>query len=187
MDYSAVSADAEGLHGPSPWGSSSPRTNRSSFPTAAVEPPDSPLPSPQHAYSRSQDSAAEASHEPALRSNDASAGQPSPYSSAPVGQAHRSQIEPQEQQSSAQEDRHAGAARYQSSRQQRPVPQYKLQAKVTALERTGRKDPVIRFDVHVHFRPPRRRDETRLMLCRPIYPNSARLSFATCAERIRNS
>jgi hypothetical protein len=39
------------------------------------------------------------------------------------------------------------AARYQ--RQQRPVPAYKLQAKVTALERTGRKDPVIRFDVYV--------------------------------------
>ena len=29
------------------------------------------------------------------------------------------------------------------------VPQYKLHAKITGLERTGRKDPILRFDVHV--------------------------------------
>lgn len=29
------------------------------------------------------------------------------------------------------------------------LPQYRLQAKVTGLERTGRKDPILRFDVHV--------------------------------------
>ena len=29
------------------------------------------------------------------------------------------------------------------------IPQYKLQAKITGLERTGRKDPILRFDVHV--------------------------------------
>ena len=28
------------------------------------------------------------------------------------------------------------------------VPQYKLTAKITGLERTGRKDPILRFDVH---------------------------------------
>ena len=44
-------------------------------------------------------------------------------------------------------------ARYHSSRQNRPIPAYKLQAKVTALERSGRKDPVIRFDVYVGVRP----------------------------------
>lgn len=30
--------------------------------------------------------------------------------------------------------------------------QYKLQAKITGLERTGRKDPILRFDVHVSIR-----------------------------------
>lgn len=30
-------------------------------------------------------------------------------------------------------------------------PQYKLQAKITGLERTGRKDPILRFDVHVRI------------------------------------
>ena len=29
------------------------------------------------------------------------------------------------------------------------LPQYKLEAKITGLERTGRKDPILRFDVHV--------------------------------------
>lgn len=33
--------------------------------------------------------------------------------------------------------------------QQKPLVQYKLLAKITGLERTGRKDPILRFDVHV--------------------------------------
>ena len=43
-------------------------------------------------------------------------------------------------------------SRYQSGRgptQRQNVPQHKLQAKITGLERTGRKDPILRFDVHV--------------------------------------
>lgn len=48
--------------------------------------------------------------------------------------------------------------RYHSGSRQPPNPQaqsqshrphYKLQAKITSLERTGRKDPILRFDVHV--------------------------------------
>lgn len=31
-------------------------------------------------------------------------------------------------------------------------PQYRLQAKITGLERTGKKDPLLRFDVHVRAR-----------------------------------
>lgn len=38
--------------------------------------------------------------------------------------------------------------------QRATIPQYKLQAKVTALERTGRKDPILRFDVHVRLLGP---------------------------------
>lgn len=40
-----------------------------------------------------------------------------------------------------------GQQQQQQQQGQRPV--YKLQARVTALERTGRKDPILRFDVHV--------------------------------------
>ncbi|KAK2809346.1 hypothetical protein FQN49_008625, partial [Arthroderma sp. PD_2] len=44
------------------------------------------------------------------------------------------------------------------------APKYKLQAKVTALERTGKKDPVIRFDIHTNipkFRTTQFRDVRR--------------------------
>ena len=51
-----------------------------------------------------------------------------------------------------QQQRGSGPNRYRGtnrSDQRAHLPQYKLQAKVTGLERTGRKDPVLRFDVHV--------------------------------------
>jgi hypothetical protein len=37
----------------------------------------------------------------------------------------------------------------QQQPQGRRQPQFKLVAKITGLERTGRKDPILRFDVHV--------------------------------------
>ena len=41
-------------------------------------------------------------------------------------------------------------SRYQlGTRPQRQTVQYSLHAKITGLERTGRKDPILRFDVHV--------------------------------------
>lgn len=61
----------------------------------------------------------------------------------------------QSQQRQAQYDQQGRSplpARYQTgSRQQarQPAPVYKIQAKVTGLERTGKKDPILRFDVHV--------------------------------------
>ena len=50
-----------------------------------------------------------------------------------------------------QHQRGPGPNRYHQGTRasQRQVPQYKLQAKITGLERTGKKDPAIRFDVHV--------------------------------------
>jgi hypothetical protein len=56
----------------------------------------------------------------------------------------------QQQQASQKQEpqRYHGAGR-QSQQAQAPAPQYKLQAKITGLERTGRKDPILRFDVHV--------------------------------------
>jgi hypothetical protein len=37
--------------------------------------------------------------------------------------------------------------------QRQHMPQYKLQAKLTGLERTGKKDLILRFDVHVRALP----------------------------------
>ncbi|KAL8935393.1 MAG: hypothetical protein Q9216_005454 [Gyalolechia sp. 2 TL-2023] len=42
---------------------------------------------------------------------------------------------------------HTGAR----TNQRQNLPQYKLQAKITGLERTGRKDPILRFDVHTNL------------------------------------
>ncbi|KAG9579899.1 vacuolar protein sorting-associated protein Vps17, partial [Aureobasidium melanogenum] len=52
----------------------------------------------------------------------------------------------------------------QQQQPQQPRKQYKLQAKITALERTGRKDPVLRFDVYTNlpkFRTTQFRDVRR--------------------------
>ena len=158
MDYSAVSSDSDALHGASPWGSSSPRADRS-FPSPS-EPPDSPAPIRGHSYSQSQDSVPESPYPPAAPSEisdsttlaDSAVAQQAPYQSDPVQQApsHQHDLQaPAVGQQQGQYQQRPGAARYHGTKQQRPVAQYRLQAKVTALERTGRKDPVIRFDVHV--------------------------------------
>ncbi|KAL8839304.1 MAG: hypothetical protein Q9176_004484 [Flavoplaca citrina] len=54
----------------------------------------------------------------------------------------------QQQPRSAVPSRYHTAAR---TNQRQNLPQYKLQAKITNLERTGRKDPVLRFDVHTNL------------------------------------
>ena len=156
MDYSAEGADPA-LHGSSPWGSSSPRAHRTGFSAPESDVPDSPVPTPGHAHSRSQDSIsanpfASEPGTPALPqsqppSPDTKAAQKS--TQGPPAAAHPPHDTAPSQQQKQQQAMRPGAARYHNARQQRPVPAYKLQAKVTALERTGRKDPVIRFDVYV--------------------------------------
>ena len=54
--------------------------------------------------------------------------------------------QPQQQQRTAPNRYHGTGPRTQ---QRQNLPQYRLRAKITSLERTGRKDPVLRFDVHV--------------------------------------
>lgn len=155
MDYSA--AIAEDPIEPSPWGSSSPRAQRTPFTGATPDSPTTPSRT-GHATSESQSTLGE----PALPTPQTPASAIEQQSQIVQGQHPDSPSQPQQQvqpqpqpqpqpgqpQLSAQQ--RPGAARYHSAaRQQRPVPQYKLQAKVTALERTGRKDPVLRFDVYV--------------------------------------
>ena len=63
--------------------------------------------------------------------------------------AHQQQQQrdpPRQQQKPNQPSRYHGTAQ---QRQRQNLPQYRLSAKVTGLERTGRKDPVLKFDVHV--------------------------------------
>jgi len=63
------------------------------------------------------------------------------------GSAQHQHQHPAEQRPEAQRHRPTGPAGKPGQRAN--LPQYKLEAKITGLERTGRKDPILRFDVHV--------------------------------------
>ncbi|KAI9812713.1 MAG: Vacuolar protein sorting-associated protein 17 [Pycnora praestabilis] len=90
------------------------------------------------------------------------------YQSQQQQYQHQQSQQPQrQQQQSYQHEHRPDAQRYQSGVRpghRQNVPQYKLQAKITGLERTGRKDPVLRFDVHTNlpkFRTTQFRDVRR--------------------------
>lgn len=154
MDYSVAQNDND-LIEPSPWGSSSPRAPRTPFESSA---PDSPTTPTRHGTSDSVSSLPG----PALDTSHGSLGQ-SQVSEASLEGSTRNISERQggqygQTQQPVQPVK-GQAARYHGQRghpqpqppatQQRIVPQYKLTARVTALERSGRKDPVLRFDVYV--------------------------------------
>ncbi|OQU97258.1 hypothetical protein CLAIMM_03214 [Cladophialophora immunda] len=182
MDYSAAASEADALHGASPWGSSSPRASRG-FAQATPGSPESPQPIRGHSYNQSQDSIPDSPYLPPPNQSNVAASREAGISGDPVAAAQNQHPEeasaqPQAaaahsqdvqassaaQQYAGQPQQRPGAARYHNARQNRPVPQYKLQAKVTALERTGRKDPVIRFDVYTNlpkFRTTQFRDVRR--------------------------
>ncbi len=191
MDYSAVAVDPA-LQGSSPWGSSSPRADRSRYSRTESDISESPAPVSGHAHSRSQDSIS--ANPFASEPGTPAISQQQPPSPEYQAALHQTQVAspavfpPQDagplHHHRQQQQMRPGAARYHSARQQRPVPAYKLQAKVTALERTGRKDPVIRFDVYV-------RRVACLFLCkanncRPIFPNFGPPSSAMSAVHIPN-
>lgn len=155
MDYSAAIADDPAAA--SPWGSSSPRAQRTPF---AGSVPDSPTtPSRHNTGEGRQDLPGPALGTPEPSKNGGLfSEQPVPEVQGPdtqqVQSQHSAQHNHQQQsqqpvQQEQQQQPKPGAVRYHNSRPQRQVPAYKLQAKVTALERTGRKDPVLRFDVYV--------------------------------------
>ncbi|PGG98150.1 hypothetical protein AJ79_08973 [Helicocarpus griseus UAMH5409] len=150
MDYSSLPHDPEHPVDSSPWGSSSPRVDRT-FPASDV--PSSPLP-PQHSpYDGEQ-------HDENSGTRDLSERL---QSSQIEGQEHQDQ---QVAQAEQQHHRAQVSARYQTGarNKRQNAPQYKLQAKITGLERTGKKDPILRFDVHTNipkFRTTQFRDVRR--------------------------
>lgn len=167
MDYGSSIHDAENPAGASPWGNSpesSPRHTRTTFNQAAGgEPPASPFRLPSqttgsNGLAGEPDNGGFGGGETDYRPNTAS---------STVSAAESSQLEepeprqvPQQQPSQQQlpqgfpakpssaDQAHAQQGQEQQPRRP-PQPQFKLQAKITGLERTGRKDPILRFDVHV--------------------------------------
>jgi hypothetical protein len=156
MDYSSAIANDAGRD---PW-ASSPQHDRSTFhqannandvpPTNSFshQPPapdgdddqhdqNSQLPPQNNQYSSQQPQAQSydnsTRHEPQRYHHARPQHPPQQYS-------HQQQLPPQSYQQQQQQ---------QQLQPPQPRKQYKLQAKITALERTGRKDPVLRFDVYV--------------------------------------
>jgi hypothetical protein len=129
MDYSAVEEHPDA----SPW-ASSPQHNRTSF-----EPPSSP-------------SFAGAEHEQQEAHEQAFAPESEPYPSGENEGSHG----PSTSESLSQDPPPQRPAAKDQQRQNPPPkrtrhdrPQYKLQAKITSVERNGRKDPILKFDVYV--------------------------------------
>ncbi|KAL2206471.1 vacuolar protein sorting-associated protein vps17 [Sarocladium strictum] len=167
MDYSATINDVEDPAGASPWGNSpasSPRTSRTGFGTLTGEPPSSPF--------RANSQTSNGPGQPVASTDDSqrpgTATTASETGDSTTLDAEDSQL-PSSAQSPQLESGHAPAQASQqevADRTRRPAqPQYKLQAKITGLERTGKKDPILRFDVHTNltrFRTTQYRDVRRL-------------------------
>lgn len=160
MDYGASIHEADEPAGASPWGNSpmsSPQKKRSSFENASGDRPPFPFAS-QASNGLDQVVEAEGFQRPATANagsgtkagTESSAALPSatpePQATSPADGSDPSAPAPQRRQRAV--DSHAQPD--QSQRPQKPPqPQLKLQAKITGLERTGKKDPVLRFDIHV--------------------------------------
>lgn len=207
MDYSNVSNDLDNAGGSSPWATTSPRSDRDMFAHVTGESsPSPPSPVPGE-HEQSGDQSPTSSRYPSVATNVTPTAGPvsaedevdSPdlserLQSAQLGdpdylvEHERSPYHQhlQAQQYSAESPRQT-AARYQQQgpKPQRPVPVYKLQAKITALERTGRKDPILRFDVHV--RQTMHWCSSQADCDRQTCPSSGQRSFETCDGRILNS
>ncbi|OAA57044.1 vacuolar protein sorting-associated protein vps17 [Niveomyces insectorum RCEF 264] len=194
MDYSASIQESDHA-GDSPWGSpeASPQRNRHGFGNSGDAPqspyqrpftasssnlgserdeiiggfggsasgdPDYRRPGTASSVARTDESASETAAESVAEagSNSNDDDQPSqqhPYDQAPLPP------KPNDNGAPAPSSDTAGPAL-----NARALPQYKLQAKITALERTGRKaDPIFRFDIHTNlprFRTTQYRDVRRM-------------------------
>ncbi|ROW09422.1 hypothetical protein VMCG_02260 [Cytospora schulzeri] len=189
MDYSASIQDADHPAGASPWGSSpvsSPQAHRTTFGAVAAEAPASPTPfdsqipnngfgashdegfgAPDHGYERPGTAASVSESDTQMHTTEAAPvpgdvprGQQQP---GPFGDENVSPSQAHGQNRLSGDNTHASQAEHQARRPTQPT--YKLQAKITGLERAARKDPILRFDVHTNlpkFRTTQFRDVRRL-------------------------
>jgi hypothetical protein len=173
MDYSSSVHDADNLAGASPWGSSptpSPHHSRTSFGPTGGDAPGSPTQYRGHQSNGSYGSEASADFmrsegSGSISGQDISEDVQRPDAAVPI-QAQNEQIfsqaQPQQHQQAQPSQQTLPPERAPASRRPQGQ-QYKLQAKITGLERTGRKDPILRFDVHVRI--PEGRSLRRELTC----------------------
>ncbi|KAI0971509.1 Vps5 C terminal like-domain-containing protein [Xylaria arbuscula] len=180
MDYRSSIADDEAAAGASPWGSppATPQRNATSY--SSISSSQSPTPyqyggrEPGNGFAQ-EDSGINAFRRPNTASSTASvteydaSEQSEPSQQPGLGSETQTDAPPQHlpPQGDSSNNGSSNAPGIQQAQQPRrpPGPQYKLQAKITGLERTGKKDPVLRFDVHTNipkFRTTQFRDVRRL-------------------------
>ncbi|KAH9887107.1 hypothetical protein F4778DRAFT_757244 [Xylariomycetidae sp. FL2044] len=173
MDYRSSIPDDDSPAGASPWGSSppaTPRRNESTFSSLGNEQPSSP-----YRYGTQQDTSNglaqdDPEHNPFQNTASSTAVGPSQHPESSQQSGFGAQEEHHESEQQLPQGQGKPAGNHNSPRQEQqprrpPGPQYKLQAKITGLERTGRKDPILRFDVHTNipkFRTTQFRDVRRL-------------------------
>ncbi|KAH7328037.1 vacuolar sorting protein [Stachybotrys elegans] len=162
MDYSATINEGEDPVGASPWGNSpaaSPRQARTGFAasTESAPPPFPYTPEPSNGLASGPEADAFQSSAPqAVTPPNEESFEAEPEARA----AHTTAEQPGE----APQPHQPTEAQPQQPR--KPAqPQHKLQMKITGLERTGKKDPILHFDVHTNlprFRTTQYRDVRRL-------------------------
>lgn len=160
MDYSSSVNDADNPAGASPWGSSptpSPHHSRMNFGQTGGDAPESPTSYRRHQSNGSYGSEASADFmrsegSGSISGQDIGGDVQRPDAALPI-QAQQEQSTfgqaPPLQQQQAQASQQTVPSERGTTPRRPQVSQYKLQAKITGLERTGRKDPILRFDVHV--------------------------------------
>lgn len=176
MDYSASIHDADNPSGSSPWGNSpvtSPQADRTTFGSITGE---SPAPPPDFASQISGNGFEAANDDGGFGSSDHGFRRPGTASTFSEADTFTQATEPVEGDGPVDDrqfpdenlappqahdaNRLSGDTARPSQEQPQPrrssKPVDKLQAKITGLERAARKDPILRFDVHVglHSCPP---------------------------------
>ncbi|KAM0810499.1 hypothetical protein AB5N19_10848 [Seiridium cardinale] len=169
MDYRTGIAEDEQA---APWGSSppaTPRRNESTFSSLGNEATYGYGAQDASNGQGQNDLTGNAFRRPGTASSESQPSEPSQQSEFGQPQQQHQQAQPahsQEQGAPQQQPQGQGQPAPQEQQPRRPTqPQYKLQAKITGLERTGRKDPILRFDVHTNiprFRTTQFRDVRRM-------------------------
>ncbi|KAI1342345.1 hypothetical protein F5Y15DRAFT_412854 [Xylariaceae sp. FL0016] len=174
MDYhSSIGDDGAGA---SPWGSSPPATpqrNTTQDSSLSGQEPTSPYRYGDHDGGNGfspEDPGLNAFKRPDTASSTASVTEHDPSQTTESSQQSAFEDGPASQQSQAEGQSSGNGVSPTQQRREQQVrrstgPHYKLQAKITGLERTGRKDPIMRFDVHTNipkFRTTQFRDVRRL-------------------------
>lgn len=178
MDYSAIS-QADHPSGSSPW--DSPSAERTAF-VASSNNDIPPAPLPPQGHSTDDADHPPESPRPQQPRDSSSPDLSERLQSAQLGDSDYAVEQSPYATEQAQHRSHL-PARYQAAARQhsKPAPAYRIQAKITALERTGKKDPVLRFDVHVSEPTWPGRIEALTMLDKyskiPYHPVSRRTAY----------